>query len=266
MSDHRYRDEVERIAAALDRAVAVLARFTSGDIESKRKAGGDPVTEADTAIDAVLKEMLPRPGEGWLSEETEDDPSRLACSRVWIVDPLDGTREFIAGIPEWSVSVGLVEDARPVAGGIANPATGEIFLGALGAGVTLNGRPTRMSDRASLAGAEVLASRTEAARGEWRHHDGRFTVRPTGSVAYKLALVAAGLADATWTLKPRHEWDVAAGVALILAGGGRAATKGNTDPLFNQRKPLLPRLTAGPVALVEEIEAEIEALTPNAPR
>jgi myo-inositol-1(or 4)-monophosphatase len=265
LSENRYRDEVERIAAALDRAVAVLARFTSGDIESKRKAGGDPVTEADTAIDAVLKEMLPRPGEGWLSEETEDDPSRLACSRVWIVDPLDGTREFIAGIPEWSVSVGLVEDGRPVAGGIANPATGEIFLGALGAGVTLNGRPAPMSDRPSLTGAEVLASRTEVARGEWSHHDGRFTIRPTGSVAYKLALVAAGLADATWTLKPRHEWDVAAGVALILAGGGRAATKGNTVPLFNQRKPLLPRLTAGPVALVEEIEAEIEALTPNAP-
>lgn len=257
MSGTPYRDEVERIAAALENALAVLTRFTPGAVESRRKAGGDPVTEADTAVDAVLRERLPRAGEGWLSEETEDDSARLACSRVWIVDPVDGTREFISGIPEWSVSVGLVEDGLPVAGGIANPATGEIFLGAVGAGVTLNGQPARVRDRATLAGAEILASRSEVKRGEWARYDGRFIVRPTGSIAYKLARVAAGLADATWTLKPRHEWDVAAGVALVLAAGGRAATAGNADPRFNQGKTLLSRLTAGPVALVEEIEAEL---------
>jgi len=142
-----YREEVARIEVALERALEVLTEFTSGQIESRRKAGGDPVTEADTAVDNVLRELLPRPGEGWLSEETEDDLARLACSRVWVVDPVDGTREFISGIPEWSVSVGLVEDGRAVAGGIANPATGEIFLGAVGLGVTANGASERRDRR-----------------------------------------------------------------------------------------------------------------------
>jgi myo-inositol-1(or 4)-monophosphatase len=252
-----YRDDVARIAAALERALVVLADFTSGQIESRRKAGGDPVTEADTAVDDVLRELLPRPGEGWLSEETEDDLTRLAYSRVWVVDPVDGTREFISGIPEWSVSVGLVEDGRAVAGGIANPATGEIFLGAVGLGITANGTPAQVRERRSLAGAEVLASRTEVKRGDWEGYGTHFTVRPTGSVAYKLGLVAAGRADATWTTQPRHEWDVAAGVALVLAGGGRVVTEGGAPPVFNQEKPRFPRLTAGPAALIAEIEGEI---------
>jgi myo-inositol-1(or 4)-monophosphatase len=255
-----YRDDLARIEEALHRAIEVLSAFTSGAVESRRKEGGDPVTEADTAVDALLRNFLPRPGDGWLSEETEDDPARLAARRVWIVDPVDGTREFIAGIPEWSVSVGLVEDGRAVAGGVANPATGEIFLGAVGAGVTANGAAAGVRDRAGLAGAEVLVSRSEARRGDWDGYGGGFTLRPKGSIAYKLALVAGGLADATWTLKPRHEWDVAAGVALILAGGGKvmtAGTRGSGEPRFNQPEPRYTRLTAGSPRLVDEIEAEI---------
>ena len=88
-------------------------------------------------MDGLLRQMLPRPGEGWLSEETGDDRERLSCARVWVVDPIDGTREFIDGVPEWCVSIGLVEDGIAVAGGILNPATGETVLGGAGLGVTL---------------------------------------------------------------------------------------------------------------------------------
>jgi myo-inositol-1(or 4)-monophosphatase len=259
-----FDDDLARIAAALAAAAQALSRFTPGEVASRAKSGGDPVTEADTLVDALLRRALPRAGEGWLSEETHDDRSRLGCRRVWVVDPLDGTREFVQGLPEWSVSVALVVDGEPVAGGICNPARGETFLGARGLGVTLNGAPVRVSPRAGLAGAEVLASRTEVERGQWRRFAGApgtpgapFQVVAMGSVAYKLARVAAGLADATWTPVPKHEWDVAAGVALVLAAGGRIVAGAPEEHRFNRPEPLLTRLIAAPPQLLPEIEREI---------
>jgi hypothetical protein len=126
-----------------------------------------------------------------------DDLGRLSKQIVWVVGPLDGTREFVDGIPEWSISVGLVIDRTAVAGGVCNPATNELFLGGLNSGVTYNGRRAQPSARKDLDGAVVLASRQEYKRGEWAQFEGKqISVRQTGSVAYKLALVSAGLADA----------------------------------------------------------------------
>ena len=122
ITSSKYADILERIAAGLEAARTVFARFTPGAIETEYKIGHDPVTEADRSIDTVLRQNLLREGEGWLSEETTDDVSRLSKSRVWVVDPLDGTREFVQGIPEFCASIGFVEDGRPVAGGICNPA------------------------------------------------------------------------------------------------------------------------------------------------
>jgi myo-inositol-1(or 4)-monophosphatase len=242
-------DDLARIEEALGRACAVLSRFSHHDVARRRKERGDLVTEADLAVDGELRAFLPEAGDGWLSEETADDPSRLERSRVWIVDPLDGTHEFLAGIPEWCVSIGLVEQGRPVAGGIANPATNETVVGATGIGVTWNGVPCRMRGNASLDGADVLASRSESGRGEWRRFDDApFRVRPVGSVAYKLGLVAAGRADATWTLQPKHEWDVAAGVALVLAAGGVVWVPGEGSLSFNRRRPRLSGLAAASAA------------------
>ena len=159
-----------------------LAGFTLGSIEAEYKAGHDPVTEADKAVDAALREELLRDGEGWLSEESADDLSRLEKRDVWIVDPLDGTREFIAGIPEFCVSVAMVEDGIPVAGGMCNPATNEIFLGSLDSGVTYNGNPVHASQRKSLKGALVLASRSETKRGEWKRFEKGLLEIPSGGL------------------------------------------------------------------------------------
>jgi myo-inositol-1(or 4)-monophosphatase len=202
----------------------------------------------------VLFEALVRPGEGWLSEETVDDLARLSLKHVWVVDPLDGTSEFVAGIPEWCVSVALVEDGYPIAGGICNPATEEMFLGARGEGATYNGQRVVASERTGLSGAAVLASRSELRRGEWeRFRDGKLEIRPMGSVAYKLALVAANRADATWTLTPKNEWDVAAGVALIEAAGGIVRSPVNSTLAFNKKFPTIPGLFACGRNLVNEI-------------
>jgi myo-inositol-1(or 4)-monophosphatase len=251
--------DIERIEAALTLALEVARRYTPGAVEWEEKSssgGWDPVTEADQAIDELLREHLPRPDEGWLSEETRDDPSRLRKRRVWVVDPLDGTREFVQGIPEWCVSVGLVEEGRAVAGGIVNPATGELVLGAEGEGVTLNGEPAGSGRSAGLEGAVVLASRSEVKRGEWeRFGEAPFQVRPCGSVAYKLALVAAGLADATWTLVPKNEWDVAAGAALVLASDASVVHADGLRPSFNQADTLLPNFLAGEPDLLAEFRS-----------
>lgn len=261
MSDaaERQRD-LDRIAAALEAAAGVLSAFTPGEVAARKKAGGSPVTEADTQVNEVLYGLLPRPGEGWLSEETADSPERLGRHRVWVVDPLDGTKEFVEGLPEWCVSIGLVENGQAVAGGILNPATGETFLGALETGVWRNGVPVTVSARPSLAGARVLASRSEVRRGEWRPFEAAgFAVEPLGSVAYKLALVAAGLAEATWTLVPKNEWDVAAGVALIAAGGGVTYVSDGSPCRFNRVDTLFPGLISCPPKLVAEIDAVIAA-------
>jgi myo-inositol-1(or 4)-monophosphatase len=248
---------LQRIQSALEASREVFARFTPGAIETEYKAGHDPVTEADRALDAVLRKELLRDGEGWLSEESVDDPIRLQRSRVWVVDPLDGTREFVKGIPEFCVSIGFVEDGRPAAGGIYNPATNESFLGSIESGVTYNGKPSLPSQRTSLDGALVLASRSEVKRGEWKpFENSAFNIRAMGSVAYKLALVAAGLADVTFTLTPKNEWDVAAGAALVLSAGGFVSTLENTPLRCNNKNPLLSGLLAsGPYLREELLEA-----------
>jgi len=259
MAPNSYAPILERIHAAIEKSRAVFARFTPGAIETEYKAGHDPVTEADRALDAVLRQELLRDGEGWLSEESVDDPVRLQRSRVWVVDPLDGTREFVQGISEFCVSIGFVENGRPVAGGIYNPATDETFLGSIDSGVTYNGKPSRSSQRDTLQGALVLASRSEVKRGDWKlFENAQFTVRPMGSVAYKLALVSAGLADVTFTLTPKNEWDVVGGAALVKSAGGFISTLEKTDLTANRRNPLLSGLLASGPLLKDQLLALVE--------
>jgi myo-inositol-1(or 4)-monophosphatase len=262
-SPSRYAEILHRIESALAAARAVFDRFTPGEIEAEYKSGHDPVTEADHAVDAVLREKLLRDGEGWLSEETVDDLSRLGNQRVWIVDPLDGTREFVQGLPEFCVSIGFVENGIPVAGGIFNPATRETFLGAIDTGVFYNGKPAAVSQRTQLAGALVLASRSEMKRGEWKQFEGAaFKTQALGSVAYKLALVSAGLADITFTLVPKNEWDVAAGAALVTSAGGFVCKLDGSPLICNQHNPLLPGLITGGTHLREELMAAIQKSAP----
>jgi myo-inositol-1(or 4)-monophosphatase len=259
MTQDSEKEILQRIQSALESARSVLSRFTAGAIEAEYKAGQDPVTEADKSVDAVLHKELLRAGEGWLSEETVDDFSRLSHERVWVVDPLDGTREFVAGIPEFCVSVALVDNGRAVAGGICNPVTNEIFLGSLNSGVTYNEKPAQCAQRKSLRDARVLASRSEVNRGEWQQFAGApFEIHRMGSVAYKLALVSAGLADATFTLVPKHEWDIAAGAALVQSAGGFVSTLENTPLRFNQKRPLVSGLIAGGAFLQEPLLSLLE--------
>ncbi len=222
-----------------------------GGYEIGSKGHDNPVTQADLEADTAIKKLLrdPFPGYGWLSEETADNDERLECRRVWIVDPLDGTKEFIKGIPEFAVAIGLVEDGVPVLGVTYNPIKREMYWAARGVGCHLNTRRVRVTRTRTLKRATVLASRSETARGEWQAFRGMLKVSPTGSVAYKLAMVAAGKADATFTRSPKSEWDIASGAALVIEAGGTITDIKGREIRFNQRNVKLEGLIADNTAL-----------------
>ncbi len=243
--------------AALDAGGEIYRSRSTENVRVHKKKGGDPVTDAELEVNQLLLEMLVQDGDGWLSEESVDDEERLRCSRIWLVDPLDGTKEYVAGIPEWCISIALMEDGRFVAGGILNPQTDELIYGSHEIGVVCRNGPARHADMNILPReALVLASRSEVQRGEWKRF-GRasFQVLAMGSVAYKLALVAAGKADATWTLVPKHEWDVAAGVALLQFARGHVLTTEGLPPSFNQTPPLFPGLVGFSAAGLERLRS-----------
>jgi myo-inositol-1(or 4)-monophosphatase len=217
--------------------------------KTQDKGGGREenwLTEADKESDDLLKARLlgAFPDYGWLSEETKDSPERLERKRVWIVDPLDGTREFTLRVPEFCVCVALVEDRKPVVAVEYNPATDQMFAAAKGSGTTLNGAPARVSTQARVADARVLASRSEDKRGEWDPFKPRCQVVLTGSVAFKLAELSCGKGDSTFTLTPKNEWDICAGSLLVEEAGGQVTGLDGKPLVFNQRSPLRPGMIA----------------------
>jgi myo-inositol-1(or 4)-monophosphatase len=240
--DYR-RDLDVAVEAAHAAGEIVMTYFKSAyDVRDKGGTQGEknPVTSADLASNRVLKERLSAafPEDGWLSEETADSTERLKRRRVWVVDPIDGTKEFILGIPQFCVSIGLATEGKAVLGVIRNPVRDETFSGAIGIPPTLNGRPVKATDVSALPRAVCLASRTECEKGWFDHfkRDGLFAkVEPVGSVAYKLALIAAGRGDVSFSLTQKNEWDLAGG-AGILAAGGLPLTDRSGDPIrFNRQ-------------------------------
>lgn len=238
--------ELELAIAAARAGGAVVAKYYKGEYEVHEKAPDNPLTVADTEADAVIKATVlgAFPGDGWLSEETADTTERLSKSRVWIVDPLDGTKEFTQHIPEFCVCVALVVDGVVQVGVSYNPAEDLLFAARRGGGTTLNGKPVHCTPQASVADAVVLASRSEDKRGEWDAYKSRMKVKLTGSVAYKFALIAAGMADATFSLTPKNEWDICAGTMLVEEAGGVVTDRYGKPLTFNNPKTLLPGLIA----------------------
>jgi myo-inositol-1(or 4)-monophosphatase len=229
--------ELTREAAVAAGALA-LGHFGSGG-KSWFKGPGQVVTAADLAVDDLLHDRLRSacPDYGWLSEERPDDGSRRRCPRVWVVDPIDGTRAFADGVPQFAVSVALIEQGKPLLGVVLNPATDERFEARQGGGAWLNGQQVAVSACADLDDAELLASRTEMKRRHWPSMVPEAEFTTIGSLAYKLALIAGGRYDGLLSLRSSHDWDIAAAQLLVAEAGGRMTDASGRPILLNQDPP-----------------------------
>jgi myo-inositol-1(or 4)-monophosphatase len=224
-------------------------QYYCDDYEIKEKGYHNPVTTADNEADSYLKSTLmsARPQYGWLSEETVDSKRRLSKEKVWIVDPLDGTKEFIEGVPQFVVSIALVEKGTPIIGVLHNPVTKETFHAVKGKGTYLDDNVYRCSIKDSTTDMLILNSRSETRKGLWEPYKQYFKeLKPIGSVAYKMGLTATGKADIFVTLRPKNEWDVCAGTCLINEAGGKVIDLNGKELTFNNQKTLIePGLIAG---------------------
>jgi myo-inositol-1(or 4)-monophosphatase len=220
-------------------AGALALESYQAPVRSWFKHGGSPVSDADLAVDAFLRKRLDaaEPGHAWLSEETEDDRARLAAERVWIVDPIDGTRAFLAGLPDWSVSVALVEAGRPILGAVYAPVADELFLATAGGGATRNGEPVAVHDGASLAQARTAGPDRRLAR---LAPFGVIAEPKVHSLALRLAWVAQGRIDIALVGPDGHDWDLAAADLLVHEAGGALTTLTGEMLVYNR-----PSLTHG---------------------
>jgi myo-inositol-1(or 4)-monophosphatase len=244
-------EDYELLKSAVRNAGALANSYFRRQVEVRKKPDGSEVSEADLAVDAALKLalMTRRKDYGWLSEESPDDRERLKHSRVWMIDPIDGTSAFLRHNPEWTVSAALVENGVPVLGLVYAPAKDEMFRAMRGRGAFLNDEPIRTSDKPTLEGAELIASGGLFKKKIWQEPWPEVETRWVNSVAYRLALVAAGKADATISLSAKAEWDLAAAAVLMdEAGGVTTDHHGNPHP-YNREIPRFPSLVASGKAL-----------------
>jgi myo-inositol-1(or 4)-monophosphatase len=204
------------------------------------KGNNHPVTQADLAVDKKLHQILlgARPDYGWLSEETTDDQSRLSQSRVFVVDPIDGTRAFIKGKPHFSISLAVVENGRPIAGVVFNPALQEMFSATMGQGARMNGKPIRVSKCAEIPDCRMIGHMGLFRAKKWKNPWPVMQTFVPNSMAYRMALVAEGSWDATLTLQPKSDWDLAA-ADLIASEAGAIVT----DPDGHEFRYNLPTTT-----------------------
>ena len=261
----RYLRELEVATEAARGAGAAIRDVYGQDHVVAYKVGDDPLTVADSAADRRIRERIRQafPGDGWLSEESDARPGS-DTGRMWVVDPLDGTREFVEGIPEFAVSIALTVDGIPMVAVVYHPIRDVLVAAVRGGGATLDGRPIRVSEASDLATAVVLASRSEVKRGEWAPFQSRCLVRPTGSVAYKMALVAIGEADATVSLAPKHGWDICAGVLLVEEAGGRVSLLDGDGLDLSRPAALLDGLIADNGALHDQLVSVVAAVAAEA--
>ncbi len=223
--------------------------FRNDPVVREKQDNQGPVTEADIAVNDMLERDLraARPDYGWLSEETEDSAARHSAERVFIVDPIDGTRSFIEGKTTFAHALAVARQGVVTAAVVYLPAEDKMFAASRGHGATLNGAPIQVADRSQSENADILTTKVNMAEGNWPGGVPEINRHFRSSLAYRLGLVAQGRFDGMITLRDTWEWDVAAGVLLVEEAGGIPSDRFGATPLFNNRHPQISGiLAAGP--------------------
>lgn len=253
--------ELDLLIEAARGAARIAKSYWNGSNTVWEKGPDDPVSEADFAVDAYLRETLTaaRPGYGWLSEETEDSADRLSAERVFIVDPIDGTKAFIRGEKTWAHSIGLVENGRPLAGVVYLPMQDKLYAAGRGIGAALNGKTIRTSYLGGADGASLLANKAIFEPRNWPGGvpDARRVFRP--SLAYRLCLAAEGRFDGMLTLRDTWEWDVAAGALIATEAGACVTDRKGADLVFNTATPAVSGTIVAPPPLLSDLLARLGA-------
>jgi myo-inositol-1(or 4)-monophosphatase len=248
-------DDLELLTDAAGEAGAVALRFFRRQPKAWQKGATSIVSEADIEVDRLLEVMLreARPDYGWLSEETTDNGERLSARRTFVVDPIDGTRAFLAGDHEWAVALAVIEAGRPIAGVLFAPALGRIFRAVASGGAECDGRPIHVSAAASLHGARIAAPPSAARRIAAAAGVEPAKVRVVPSLAYRLALVATGEMDVGLARPNANDWDLAAADLLVHEAGGRLTDPNGAQLRYNQYHVRQPWVIAAPPPLAEEV-------------
>jgi myo-inositol-1(or 4)-monophosphatase len=259
--------ELQILVEAMERAGRQVLALTGEDLSIHTKADHSPVTTADWLVDRIIHEAVTGhfADDGWLSEERTDDLDRLNRKRLWILDPIDGTRAFIKKVPEFCISAALVENGYPVVAAILNPSTGELFTAIRGKGTEV--RPATKKPHEALRQGKlplVLVNPWDLRQGRFQSILHRVECRPIGSIAYALANVAAGRAEAAVMLEGGNEWDVAAGVLLIEENGGTVADIPGRHLRFNQPDTRLQGILATSRGADPSLRAVLSSLAPPA--
>ena len=249
-------NELKSAIDAAKEAGSIIMKYYKSKYEIRDKSYHNPVTTADHAADKYLRETLTKayPEYGWLSEETVDSKERLGHSRTWVVDPLDGTKEFIEGVPHFVVSIALVEEGEPIIGVLYNPASKELFTASKGKGAFLNAEKLSCSREKDFKNMVILNSRSETRNGLWEPYSMDFKEqRAIGSVAYKLGLTSAAQADIFASLRPKNEWDICAGHCILREAGGEMVNLEGKSITYNNEKTLItPGLIASNVEILDD--------------
>lgn len=256
MIDSSYQEELETAARAAREAGSIIMGLFKGKYDVQEKSRNNPVTSADLAANRKICDIIRGrfPRDGWLSEEDKDSSERLRATRVWVIDPIDGTKEFIEGVPQFAVSIGFVVAGRPQAAVVFNPAQDHFYQAAAGRGATLNGRPIHVTSRERVDGARLLVSRSEPRR-KFQVFVDRCAIEPVGSIAYRLAQVAGGEGDGTLTFRSIREWDICAGVLMVEEAGGAVVDGNGKVLMFNQPEARHRGVVAGNPILAQGLQS-----------
>lgn len=218
-------DDIALLDSAIKKAGEIARAHSLRAVESWAKHDGSPVSEADLAVDSFLKNTLcdARPDYGWLSEETADDETRLSRQRVWIVDPIDGTKSFLAGTRDWCVVAALIEKGRPILARVYNPMTAQIYAAEIGKGARLNGQPVKSSRISRIEQAKVMAHKGVFTSDKWANPLPDIRIDTIASLSLRLCQVVSGAVDGTLATGEKFNWDLAAGDLLIKEAGGKVS-------------------------------------------